>query len=597
MAQSPLQDSEGDVVFAIASDGAALPADVEVLSIEVTRAVNRIPSARIVMLDDSEADPARRLALSDAERFKPGAVVEIKVGYGSARDAVFTGVVIRHAVRIGPFGRSRLVIECRDKAIAMTVGRRSANYVDMTDGAIIAKLIAAHGLEASVAATAVTHKELVQYDVSDWDFLLARAEANGLVALVDAGKVTLAAPDVAKPARLAVEYGVDLIEFDGELDARTQLASVAAVAWDPAAQEVVEQDAKATVLNAQGDLDGDTLAGVIGLASYRMRSAVPLDTEALKAWSAARQLRAGLARVRGRMRFRGSALAAPGTLLTVKGAGKRFEGDAWLSSVTHMIAEGDWTTEAEFGLAPETLAERGELAAPRAAGLTAGVSGLQIGVVAKLDEDPEAQYKVQVTLPVTQAETAGVWARLASDYGSSGVGHFFLPEIGDEVVLGFLNGDPSHPLILGSLYSSKRKPPYEPAAANNTKAIVTRSKLTLEFDEEKKTITITTPGKNRIVLSDDAKSILLEDQTGNKVTLSESGIALDSPKDIAISAKGKISLDAVGNIGLSSKADLKQEAMNIASSAQIGFSAKGAASAELSASGQTTVKGALVMIN
>jgi uncharacterized protein involved in type VI secretion and phage assembly len=204
---------------------------------------------------------------------------------------------------------------------------------------------------------------------------------------------------------------------------------------------------------------------------------------------------------------------------------------------------------------------------------------------------------VQVTLPVTQAETAGVWARLATYYGSDGVGHFFIPEIGDEVILGFLNGDPSHPLILGSLYSSKRKPPYEPAAENNTKAIVTRSKLTVLFDEDKKAITITTPGKNKIVLNDDEKSILLQDQTGNKVTLSESGITLDSPKDIALSAKGKISLDAVGNISVASKADLKQSGLNIANSAQVGFSAKGAATAELSASGQTTVKGALVMIN
>ncbi|MFP5393897.1 MAG: Rhs element Vgr protein, partial [Gammaproteobacteria bacterium] len=99
------------------------------------------------------------------------------------------------------------------------------------------------------------------------------------------------------------------------------------------------------------------------------------------------------------------------------------------------------------------------------------------------------------------------------------------------------------------------------------------------------------------VLSDDAKSIELSDQNGNKLTLSPDGITLDSPKDIAITAKGKITLDAVGNIAVGSKADLQQKAMNISSDAQIGFTAKGAASAELSATGQTTVKGAMVMIN
>jgi Rhs element Vgr protein len=597
MPQSPLDNSADDIRVTILSNGQALPDDTEVLSLEVTRAVNRIPSARIVLIDDSKTDAALRFSLSDGDLLAPGALISVKAGYGEAQEEIFSGVVVRQGVRVGSFGNSRLVIDCRDKALAMTVGRKCANYVDQSDSDIIAKLVKAHGLEADVAATTVTHKELVQYDVSDWDFLLARAEANGLVALVEAGKVTLAAPVTSGDAVLGVSYGVDLIEFDGDVDARSQLAAVGAVAWDPATQAVIEQEAQPKALNAQGNLDAATLAKVVGLSSYRLQTAVTLDSEGLKAWTAARQQRAGLARMRGHLRFRGSALAKPGTLLDVQGVGKRFDGAAWLSAVTHLIAEGDWITEAEFGMAPESLAERGELAAPMAAGLTAGVSGLQIGVVKKLNEDPEAQYKVQVELPMTQAETAGVWARLATNYGSDGVGSFFIPEVGDEVVLGFLNSDPSHPLILGSLYSSKRKPPYELTAENYTKAVVTRGKLRIVFDDEKKVITITTPGNNKIVLSDEDKSILLQDQNSNKVTLDPSGITLDSPKDIAIKAKGKISLEAVGNISIDSKADLQQGAMNIAATAKMGFTAKGATTAELSASGQTTVKGAMVMIN
>jgi Rhs element Vgr protein len=597
MPQSPLDNSADDIRVTILSNGQALPDDTEVLSLEVTRAVNRIPSARIVLIDDSKTDAALRFSLSDGDLLAPGALISVKAGYGEAQEEIFSGVVVRQGVRVGSFGNSRLVINCRDKALAMTVGRKCANYVDQSDSDIIAKLVKAHGLEADVAATTVTHKELVQYDVSDWDFLLARAEANGLVALVEAGKVTLAAPVTSGDAVLGVSYGVDLIEFDGDVDARSQLAAVGAVAWDPATQAVIEQEAQPKALNAQGNLDAATLAKVVGLSSYRLHTAATLDSEGLKAWTAARQQRAGLARMRGHLRFRGSALAKPGTLLDVQGVGKRFDGAAWLSAVTHLIAEGDWITEAEFGMAPESLAERGELAAPMAAGLTAGVSGLQIGVVKKLNEDPEAQYKVQVELPMTQAETAGVWARLATNYGSDGVGSFFIPEVGDEVVLGFLNSDPSHPLILGSLYSSKRKPPYELTAENYTKAVVTRGKLRIVFDDEKKVITITTPGNNKIVLSDEDKSILLQDQNSNKVTLDPSGITLDSPKDIAIKAKGKISLEAVGNISIDSKADLQQGAMNIAATAKMGFTAKGATTAELSASGQTTVKGAMVMIN
>ena len=106
-----------------------------------------------------------------------------------------------------------------------------------------------------------------------------------------------------------------------------------------------------------------------------------------------------------------------------------------------------------------------------------------------------------------------------------------------------------------------------------------------------------TPGKNTIVIDDDGKSILLQDQNDNKVELGSSGISLDSPKDIKISTKGKLTIDAVGEVGITSKADVKLSGLNINNDAKVGFVAKGSASAELSASGQTTVKGAMVMIN
>jgi hypothetical protein len=79
--------------------------------------------------------------------------------------------------------------------------------------------------------------------------------------------------------------------------------------------------------------------------------------------------------------------------------------------------------------------------------------------------------------------------------------------------------------------------------------------------------------------------------------LNSSGILLDSPKDIQITAKGKISISATGAIETSSKADVSVSGQNVNNTAQIGFVAKGNATAEISASGQTTVKGAMVMIN
>jgi uncharacterized protein involved in type VI secretion and phage assembly len=261
------------------------------------------------------------------------------------------------------------------------------------------------------------------------------------------------------------------------------------------------------------------------------------------------------------------------------------------------MSSGNWVTEVEFGMSPDWFAEQRDLVAPSASGWLPGVEGLQIGVVMKLDDDPCKQSRVQVKVPVLQADTEGVWARLANFHASNGIGAFFVPEIGDEVVLGYLNNDPSNPIVLGSLYGPKNLPPYEFSAENNTKAIVTRSELKIEFDEEKKITTIITPGENKVVLSDDEKSILLQDQNDNKVELGPDGITLDSPKDIKITAGGKITIKATDKIEVNSQADVAVAGMNVSHEAQAGFTAKGNASAELSASGQTTVKGAMVMIN
>ena len=595
-APSPRDDSEGAVHVAISSGGAPLPGSVQLLSLEIHRGVNAVPYARLTLMDGDMF--ARNFPVSDAEFFKPGALIQIDAGYGPAREKLFKGVVIRHGLQVSGDNEARLVVECRDQAVRMTVGRKNANHLALSDSDIIESLAQAAGLEAQVEATTLKYTELAQHYCSDWDFMLARAEANGLLVIVTDGAVSVKAPAVDAAPVLSVTYGQDLIDFSADIDARSQYASAQAVSWDPKTQApVLGTSAEPASLNAQGDLDSATLAQVIGLASMRIQAGAPLAKEALTQWAKALQLKAGLARVRGRMRFQGNAKARVGSLLTLAGMGTRFSGDVYLSGVHHEIVDGNWTTEAEFGLAPSWFVERPDVRAPAAAGLLPGVEGLQVGVVLKLDGDPDGEHRIQVSVPVLQAERAGVWARLVQFHGSDGIGTFFVPEIGDEVVLGYFGNDPSHPVVLGSLYSSKRAPPYALAAANDTKAFVTRCKSKIEFDEKDKVITITTPGANKIVINDADKSISLKDQNGNEVKLAPGGITLDSPKDIQITAKGRIVLDAVGAVSITSKADVTAGGLNVECQAQVGFTAKGGASAELSAAGQTVVKGALVMIN
>lgn len=596
MADSPNADGDSVVKLTVFSGGQPLKDTIQLLSVEVSKTINMVPRARIVVMDGDM--PEQDFPVSNTNDFKPGTEIKINAGYDQTEETIFQGIVVGHGIKIIGQNNSMLMIDCRDKAVGMTIGRKNANYVDSKDSDLISTLIGNYsGLTADVAATTIQHKELVQYYCTDWDFMLSRAEVNGLLVTVDDATVSVKAPQVSATPQLKVTYGEDLIEFHADIDARTQFSSVKGVSWDLKTQAAVEGDGSPATLNQQGDLTSSDLAKVIGLDAFRLQTSAPLDTTNLKAWADAQQLKAGLARIRGRMKFQGSAKAKIGELIELNGVGNRFNGNVFVSSVHHDISAGNWITEVEFGMSPDWFIEKTDIVAPPASGWLPGVEGLQIGVVKKLDGDPEQENKIQVSVPVLQAQTEGVWARLAKFYASQGIGSFFIPEIGDEVVLGYINNDPSHPIILGSVYSSKRTPPYDLTAENYTKAIVTKSQLKIEFDDQNKIITIITPGNNSIVVSDKDKAITLQDQNNNKVSLSPSGILLDSPKDISVTAKGKITIDATGEIDITSKADVKVTGLNINNTANAGFVAKGSATAELSASGNTTVKGAMVMIN
>lgn len=218
--------------------------------------------------------------------------------------------------------------------------------------------------------------------------------------------------------------------------------------------------------------------------------------------------------------------------------------------------------------------------------------------IVKDNKDPEKLGRVRVNFFWQENNQMSPWVRAVNPYSANERGFYFIPETEDEVLVGFEGGDAEKPYIIGSLYHGKNKPPSAwPNQKNSFKGIVTKSNLRIEFDDEKKVTTIDTPGGNKVVISDDQKSILLSDQNSNTVELNSSGITMDSPKDIKLTSKSKIILDAISSIDISSKSDVKVTGLNINQTANVGFVAKGNATAELSASGQTTVKGAMVMIN
>lgn len=566
-------------------EGQEISGEFQVLSVSVARELNRVPKAVIQLLDGEASN--QTFAVSNTDRFIPGKNIEIQLGYRSENERVFKGIIIKHSIKIRPNG-SFLIVECRDEAVKMTSGKKSRYYTDKKDSDIMEELIGLYGLQKEISSTQPDLKEVVQYDATDWDFLLCRAEANGQVVIVEDSKITVAAPATGEEAVISVGFGTTILELDAEIDARRQSKGIKAKSWSAGDQEIVEAEGSEPDAVGGGNLSTDDLAEVIGGDPHEIRHGGRLSQPELQAWADGRLLKERLAKVRGRAKFQGFSGVAPGKIIEITGIGERFEGKMYIAGVRHTVAAGNWETDVEFGINPELFAHTFNLRPMPAEGLLPAVSGLQTGIVTALENDPDGEFRIKVRLPLISEAEEGIWARQATLDAGNERGIFFRPEIDDEVLVGFLGDDPRHPVVLGMLHSSAKPAPEEAKDDNHRKGYVSREKMQFVFDDEKKVILLETPGGNKATLSEEDNGIVLEDQNGNKITMDDNGITIESFKDLVLKAAN----------------DIKIEGANVDVSAQAALKAVGNGSAEVSGasttvkgSATTVIQGGLVQIN
>lgn len=547
-----------------------IPSSVQVYGILVTKEVNRIPYAKVLIVDGDSA--IQDFEASNEKWFVPGNQIEISMGYLNGQDRLFKGIIIKQNISVRN-GSSFLEVECRDIAYRMTLYRQGRYFENKSDSELAAELLSAHGVIPDITATRHTHADLVQYDCTDWDFLVSRMDFNGLLTILDDGIAHIHAPNFNQEPALSLQYGATVIEFDGGLELRDQFDSVVACAWNPNEQAVVEIPAEEPKIKQNGNLPGKELANAAGQAGNTHRHGGNLPEAELQAWANARLLKDRLSRTCGTIKFKGYNAIKPGQIVVLHGFGNRFNGPVYVAAVHHEYLEAGWLTEIEFGLSPKWFAEIVKMEAPKAAGMLPAVNGLQIGLVTQIDDDVDGDgYRVRVRLPILDQQAAGVWARVATLDAGAGRGTFFRPEVNDEVIVGFIHDDPRDAVILGMLHSRDKAAPFKPSKENSEKGFVSREGLRLVFQEKDRSITLETPG-GKLILSDKGNGVLLSDKNGNSIELNDKGITLKSKTDINIDAQSNCATQA--------------GAWKVRSRGQ----------ANLDASGVTTITGTKVNIN
>jgi uncharacterized protein involved in type VI secretion and phage assembly len=193
--------------------------------------------------------------------------------------------------------------------------------------------------------------------------------------------------------------------------------------------------------------------------------------------------------------------------------------------------------------------------------------GLVVGIVTN-NQDPDNLGRVKVRFPWLSDTEESQWARVAAPMAGNQRGVYFLPEVDDEVLVAFEQGDPRFPYVLGALWNGKDAPPATNSdGKNNVRIIQSRSGHVVKLNDEdgKETIEIIDKSGNNSIVIDTAHNTL----------------RIIADKDIELTAKETIKLTAK-NVEISSSETTKIEAKQ---------------GMDVKASGELNVKGSKVNIN
>ncbi|MEK4851465.1 phage baseplate assembly protein V [Paenibacillus sp. FSL H7-0756] len=220
------------------------------------------------------------------------------------------------------------------------------------------------------------------------------------------------------------------------------------------------------------------------------------------------------------------------------------------------------------------------------------IFGVMVGIVINNDSanhaDKPGPGRVKVKIPLMGMPESN-WARMASWMAGKERGAFCLPEVEDEVLVAFENGDVNRPYIIGSLWNGKDIPPEtNKDGKNNIRLFKSRSGHVLQFADTKGEESITlTSAKGHVIKLDDkggAEQIHISDKSG------KNRIILDSKANkVSVSAGADIEISAGGKLSLSAK--------SIAMKSSAGTTIEASAGMEVKAAASMTIKGSVVNIN
>ncbi|MBL3659082.1 type VI secretion system Vgr family protein [Fulvivirga sediminis] len=196
-------------------------------------------------------------------------------------------------------------------------------------------------------------------------------------------------------------------------------------------------------------------------------------------------------------------------------------------------------------------------------------------VMDNADPDGLSRVKVQFAWQKPTGEMTP-WLRMVTPHSGGEKGFHFIPEVGEEVIVGFEGGNAERPYVMGALYSGTKKPESWKTDANNIKAIRTRSGHTIELNDTQGEETISIYDNEGSIIKFDTQQKSLYIQSAENLELAAKNLKISAEENIDIFAKGNINTASEGDTSILSEGDSTMQAKgdaNISSDAAINISA------------------------
>jgi phage protein D/phage baseplate assembly protein gpV len=516
--------------------------------------------------------------LLDSALFDLGKTVEIHMGYGNDLQPMMLGEVTSIEPSFPESGAPTLAVTGYDKSYRMRHNVPEAKQHRYVNDSLIAAQIAAENLLVPIVdPSPIGHlqKPILQTE-SDMAFLKERAQANFFEVRVWWDKLYFQFPRPQGSAYV-LEWGKNLSSFSPRISSAGMAGLQVVRSYSEDLAQTIVAFAMAPQLDVESLVEKIGSAGIELLLSLGRRVSrvhnieSPFDASVL-----AKSLLLDI--LEGLYEGSGSCIGIPdlqaGKYIQIRGVGKRFSGTYRLRKATHTIDENGYRTSFEvtqrsgsniLGLLRKTIHE---LPQPNQQEKFYGVMVAKVTSNVEILDGPPAVPlgRVKVSFPGISENVESGWARCAMPMAGKNMGVYFLPEVGDEVIVGFEGGNLSKPVVLGSVWNTEQMPPASNTdTLNSVRMIKSKSGHTITLDDSPVApkLVIKSNGGHTITCDDTkiAPKVVIQSSGGHTVTLD------DSPTDPGVTVQDKlgssVTLNAQdGSVTIDAKKSLTLKALS-----------------------------------